>query len=63
MSKIGAYLEVNLYTRSRNMNIDKEIKTYHSYIIMTNSIIKNTNVIKYFDKFPLLSSKFLDYSN
>lgn len=63
MSKIGAYLEVNLYTRSRNLNLGKEIKTYHTFIIMTNSIIKNTNVISYFDKFPLLSSKFLDYSD
>ena len=63
MSKIGAYLEVNLYTRTRKLKLDKEYKTYSSYIIMTNSIIKNTLVIEYFDKFPLLSSKFLDYTD
>ena len=59
MSKISNYLSSNVLSRSRTIN-DKQ---FHSFIVMSvskSSLIKTT---LYFNKFPLLSSKFLDYKS
>ena len=59
MSIIANFLDVNVYSRSR---IIKD-KQYYSFIIMAinkNSLLKIT---EYFNKFPLLSSKYLDYKD
>uniref|UniRef100_UPI002236FCAD LAGLIDADG endonuclease n=1 Tax=Ramaria rubella TaxID=113071 RepID=UPI002236FCAD len=57
MSKIARYLGVNIYSRSRTL----KDKVFFSFTVVShnkNSFLKVTN---YFNKYPLLSSKFLDY--
>lgn len=59
MSIIANYFNVNVYSRSRVIK-DKQ---YYSFIIMAynnNSLFK---IIEYFNKFPLLSSKYLDFKD
>ena len=59
MSKIANYLNTSVLSRSRAVS-DKQ---FFSFIVMTaskSSLIKTT---LYFNKFPLLSSKFLDYKS
>ena len=59
MSIIANFLDVNVYSRSRILK-DKQ---YYSFIVMAinkNSLLKIT---EYFNKFPLLSSKYLDYKD
>ena len=59
MSKIANYLNTSVLSRSRTVS-DKQ---FFSFIVMTaskSSLIKTT---LYFNKFPLLSSKFLDYKS
>jgi len=59
MSKIGLYLGVTVYSRSR---IVKE-KIFYSFTVMSHNKLSNANVWLYFNKYPLLSSKFLDYKD
>ena len=59
MSKIGLFLGVTVYSRSR---IIKD-KIFYSFIIMTHNKISNLKVCEYFYNFPLLSSKYLDYKD
>lgn len=65
MSKIATYFNVELYSRNRELNLKNnnlnETKIYYTYIIIINNIDKNIKVIEYFNKYPLLSSKYLDY--
>ena len=59
MSKIANYLNTSVLSRSRTVS-DKQ---FFSFIVMSaskSSLIKTT---LYFNKFPLLSSKFLDYKS
>lgn len=59
MSKISQFLDTKVYSRNRIIN-DKE---FFSFILMSSS---KTSLIKtnlYFYKFPLLSSKLLDYKS
>src|SRR5882757_9746264 len=57
MSKIANYFGVNLYSRSRNIND----KVFSSFIFMAVNQNSLDITINYFNKFPLLSSKYLDY--
>ena len=59
MSKIAMYLGVNLYSRSR---IIKD-KKFYSFIVVSHNKNSNLKTINYFDKFHLLSSKYLDYKD
>jgi len=59
MSEIAKYLGVNVYSRSR----DIKDKIYYSYTVISHNKNSNLKIIDYFNKFPLLSSKFLDYSS
>ena len=59
MSKIGLYLGVTVYSRSR---IIKD-KIFYSFIVTSHNKLSNANVCLYFNKYPLLSSKFLDYKD
>jgi hypothetical protein len=59
MSKIGLYLGVTIYSRSR---IVKD-KIFYSFIVMSHNKLSNANVCLYFNKYPLMSSKFLDYKD
>lgn len=57
MSIISEYLGVNVLSRIRTIK-DRQ---FYSYIIMTHNKNSKLKLKKYFDKFPLLSSKYLDY--
>jgi hypothetical protein len=51
---IAEYLGLGIYHRTRK-------ERYHMITISTTSIRTNTNVVEYFERFPLFSSKYLDY--
>jgi hypothetical protein len=51
------FFGVNLYDRTRTL---KGTQVY-SYIVMTASIEANAKVLLYFDKYPLFSSRYLNY--
>jgi hypothetical protein len=57
ISKISLYLNVNVLTRTRK----REDKEFHSFMVMVASKEGLNRLISYFDKYPLLSSKRLDY--
>jgi hypothetical protein len=57
LSKITAYLEVNLLSRTRHV----EDKVFHAFMVISHSNISHAKVINYFDNFPLYSSKYLAY--
>ena len=57
MSKIAMYLDVNLNSRNRL----KDNKFYSSFIITATSQKSLDILIKYLTKYPLLSSKYLDF--
>jgi hypothetical protein len=59
MSKIAMYLDVTLYSRARLIK-DKD---FHSFIIISQNKNSNSKINNYFEKFPLLSSKYLDYKD
>jgi hypothetical protein len=59
MSKIGLFLGVTVYSRSR---INKD-KIYYSFIVMSSNKSSNSIVCDYFNKYPLLSSKYLDFKD
>jgi hypothetical protein len=55
--KIAKYFNVSLYTRTRKLN-DKE---FLMYLIVTHNSESHRLVCDYFQKYPLLSSKHLNY--
>lgn len=59
MSIIARYLEVNLYSRSR----EQKDKIFYSYIVVSHNIESHKKTIEYFDNFPLYSSKYLAYKD
>ena len=59
MSKIANYLNTSVLSRSRTVS-DKQ---FFSFIVMTASKPSLIKTTLYFNKFPLLSSKFLDYKS
>ena len=59
MSKIALFLGVTVYSRSR---INKD-KIYYSFIVMSSNKLSNYIVCDYFNKYPLLSSKLLDFKD
>jgi hypothetical protein len=59
ISKIGLYLGVTVYSRSRIIND----KTYYSFIVVSYNKLSNSKICDYFNKYPLLSSKYLDYKD
>lgn len=63
MSKISKMFNSKLYTRSRELNLCDTIKLYHSYIVMVSNKNNISLVKKYFNKYPLLSSKNNDYKD
>lgn len=69
MSAIALYFNVNLYSRERNLNLllslNNTYKLYYNYKVIVANLYKNIKVLKYFNKYSLLSSKhlyFLDWS-
>jgi hypothetical protein len=59
LSVIARYLDVNLYSRSREQNE----KIFYSYMVISHNIQSHIKVIDYFDRFPLYSSKYLAYKD
>src|SRR5260221_458657 len=59
MSKIGLFLGVTVYSRSR-INNDK---IYYSFIVLSSNKSSNSIVCDYLNKYPLLSSKYLDFND
>ena len=59
LSVIARYLNVNLYSRSREQND----KIFYSYMVISHNIQSHIKVIDYFDRFPLYSSKYLAYKD
>lgn len=57
MSKLATFFNVTLYSRNREISN----KIFSSYILMCTTKISCNKVIHYFETYPLLSSKYLDY--
>jgi hypothetical protein len=59
LTKIAAFFEVNLYTRTRN----SKDKVYYAFLAVSATLRSHKIVRKYFDCFPLYSSKYLAYKD
>ena len=59
ISLIGKFLGVNVLSRTRTMK-DKE---YYSYTVIAHNKDSQSKIIDYFNQYPLLSSKYLDYQS
>lgn len=65
MINIASMFNSNLYSRKRYLKLQKQqsYKFYYSYFVSVSSIINLKLVNDYFNKYPLLSSKYLDYKD
>jgi len=59
MSKIGMFLGVTVHSRSRSV----KDKNFHSFTVISHNKISNLKILDYFSKYPLLSSKYLDFKD
>jgi hypothetical protein len=59
ISQIGSFLGVSVLSRTRLMQ-DKE---FYSYTVISHNKESQMKIIDYFNRFPLLSSKYLDYQS
>ena len=59
LTKISAFFTVNLYTRTR----EREDKVFYSFMAVAHNSRSHEIVRKYFDNFPLRSSKYLAYKD
>lgn len=59
MSILSNFLGVNMYSRNRIINN----KQFFSFTVMAHNKQSQLKLIDYFTKFPLLSSKYLDYKD
>jgi hypothetical protein len=59
MTKIAEFFTVNLYTRTRT----REDKVYYAFMAIAHNSTSHDIVRKYFDRFPLYSSKHLAYKD
>lgn len=59
MSRIANFLDVKVYSRSRNIN-DKQ---FFSYTVVAHNKSSLNKIVKYFTMYPLLSSKYLDFKD
>ena len=59
ISLIGKFLGVNVLSRTRVIK-DKE---FYSYTVIAHNNNSQIKIIDYFNKYPLLSSKYLDYNS
>ena len=57
MTKIAEFLTINLYTRTRTV----EDKTYYTFMAIAHNSKSHEIIRKYFYRFPLFSSKYLNY--
>jgi hypothetical protein len=59
MSKIGQFLGVNILSRTKV----KDNKQYYSYTVIAQNKNSLFKIKDYFLKYPLLSSKYLDFKD
>lgn len=59
LSEIATYLNTNILSRTR----EKGDKKFYSFIITSHNKLSRDKVVNYFETFPLLSSKYLDYKS
>ena len=59
LTEISNFLTVNLYTRTRK----KEDKVFYAFMAIAHNSRSREIVRKYFDRFPLYSSKYLSYKD
>jgi LAGLIDADG endonuclease/Cytochrome C and Quinol oxidase polypeptide I len=59
LSIIAAYLNVNLYARTRQQGD----KLFYSFMVIAHNEISHKKIRTYFDRFPLYSSKYLAYKD
>ena len=59
LSEIAAFFTVNLYTRTRKT----EDKVFYAFVVVAHNSRSHEIVRKYFDNFPLYSSKYLAYKD
>jgi hypothetical protein len=59
LTKIASFFTVNLYTRTRY----KEDKVYYAFMAIAHNSRSHEIVRKYFNNFPLYSSKYLSYKD
>jgi len=59
LTEISNFLTVNLYTRTRK----KEDKVFYAFMAVAHNSRSHEIVRKYFDRFPLYSSKYLSYKD
>jgi LAGLIDADG endonuclease len=57
LSRIATYLGVNIYSRSRVI----QEKEFFSFIVVSHSKESHSKLMEYLERFPLISSKYLDY--
>ena len=60
---VSAFLENKLYSRHRVMKMGEEEKIYSSWIMVAHSENSLKKIEEYFKKYPLYSSKYLDYKD
>lgn len=63
MNAIAVTFNSKVYSRSRVIKFAKTSGIYHSHIVMITKASDLKKVQAYFTKFPLLSSKYLDYKD
>jgi len=59
LTEIAAFFTVNLYTRTRKT----DDKVYYAFMVVAHNSRSHEIVRKYFDRFPLYSSKYLAYKD
>lgn len=53
------YLGVTVHSKSRSV----KDKNFHSFTVISQNKISNLKILDYFSKYPLLSSKYLDFKD
>lgn len=61
--QISAFLNTNLLSRTRSLNINGEEKLYSSFIVVAHNEESKKILEKYFNTYPLFSAKFLDFKD
>lgn len=59
LNQIARYLDVNLNSRSRV----QQDKVFYSFMVISHSIKSHDKIIRYFNSFPLYSSKYLAFKD
>jgi len=61
--QISAFLKTNLLTKSRILEFNGVQKLYSSFIVVAHNKDSLKIIETYFNKFPLASTKFLDFKD